>query len=75
APSADVSNIPTTLATSLSLALIELCRYTIACCGHKTMMDALIPFIETFAQTLDFQRAVRDAATDAEGIRDLDAVS
>jgi dihydroxyacetone kinase len=42
------------LSTCLSQALDELCRYTTARKGYKTLMDALIPFVETFANTLNF---------------------
>ena len=37
-------------------------------------MDALIPFVECFAQKQDFGKAVGEAETGAEGTRKLDAL-
>jgi dihydroxyacetone kinase len=37
-------------------------------------MDALIPFIRTFSDTMDFGKAVEQAATGADSTRHLDAV-
>ncbi|CZR69754.1 uncharacterized protein PAC_19654 [Phialocephala subalpina] len=42
--------------------------------GQKTIMDALIPFIEAFAKTLDFELAAREVERGSEGTRGLDAV-
>jgi dihydroxyacetone kinase len=66
-------NISLTLATALPVALAELSLYTTARRGHKTLMDALIPFVETFASTLNFRQALEEARKGAEGTRELDA--
>ncbi|KAL3418413.1 dihydroxyacetone kinase [Phlyctema vagabunda] len=62
------------LSTALTEGLGELCKCTAARKGHKTLMDALIPFVETFEQTLDLQLAINAADEGAEGTRKLDAV-
>jgi triose/dihydroxyacetone kinase / FAD-AMP lyase (cyclizing) len=62
------------LAAALSYGLNELYKDTAARKGHKTLMDALIPFVETFAVSLDFTIAVAEADEGAEGTRRLDAV-
>lgn len=69
-----VASIPSLLSGALAEGLDELCRYTAARKGHKTLMDALIPFVETFAQKLDFANALNEAHSGAEGTRKLDAV-
>ncbi|KAH9214932.1 Dak1 domain-containing protein [Leptodontidium sp. 2 PMI_412] len=62
------------LGLALSQALSELCRYTAARIGHRTLMDTLIPFVETFAHSLDFNAAVGEARQGVESTRKLEAV-
>lgn len=61
------------LRASLQLGLGELCRYTPARIGHRTLMDALIPFVETFAQDSSISKAVDEAKKGAEGTRRMEA--
>lgn len=49
------------LAAALSSGLTELCKYTAARKGHKTLMDALIPFVDTFVASQDLTTAVAEA--------------
>ncbi|KAM0144652.1 hypothetical protein ACHAP3_000684 [Botrytis cinerea] len=55
-------------------ALAELCRYTTARKGYRILMDALIPFIETYTENLDFSAAVVAARKGADITRKLGAV-
>ncbi|KFY21978.1 hypothetical protein V493_06945 [Pseudogymnoascus sp. VKM F-4281 (FW-2241)] len=59
---------------ALTSGLAELCRYTTARKGHKTLMDALIPFTETFSGGSSLEAAVMEARNGAEETRKLDAV-
>lgn len=61
------------ISRALSEGLHELCKYTIARKGHKTLMDALIPFIEEFEQSLNFDKAVQSATIEANNTRTLNA--
>jgi dihydroxyacetone kinase len=58
----------TALAAALKDALSELCRYTLARKGQRTLMDALIPFVEHF-QEGDLDRAYQAAKAGAESTR------
>lgn len=62
------------LSRSLSQALEELCRYTTARKGHRTLMDALVPFVETFSHTTDFGNVVESASEGADGTRSMNAL-
>jgi dihydroxyacetone kinase len=62
------------LSRSLSQALEELCRYTTARKGHRTLMDALISFVETFSHTLGYGKAVEMASEGADGTRKMNAL-
>ncbi|KFZ04154.1 hypothetical protein V502_10366 [Pseudogymnoascus sp. VKM F-4520 (FW-2644)] len=62
------------LADVLPSALAQLYRYTTARRGHKTLMDALIPFVEVFGMSLDLRAAVQAADEGAQGTRRLKAV-
>ncbi|KAK4152584.1 Dak1 domain-containing protein, partial [Chaetomidium leptoderma] len=62
------------LAEALQQGLTELCRYTSARVGSRTIMDALIPFVETLHKKPDnLQAAVAAASTGAEKTRLMDA--
>jgi dihydroxyacetone kinase len=52
-------------------ALGQLSRYTAAKVGDRTLMDVLIPYIETLAQTKSVDAAVAKAQTAAEGTAKL----
>lgn len=55
------------LSTACKLSLDELCQYTKARVGDRTMMDALIPFIEAFSGTISgFKEAVIEGAAGAK---------
>ncbi|EPS42004.1 hypothetical protein H072_4027 [Dactylellina haptotyla CBS 200.50] len=58
---------------SLSGALQELCTYTLARKGHRTLMDTLIPFVETFEKTGDLKKAVAEGAKGCEDTKKMEA--
>nr|POE82429.1 dihydroxyacetone kinase [Quercus suber] len=68
-----------TLATEQSVpaalqgALQQLLKYTRARLGDRTMMDALIPFIETLARTGDVGTALTEAQSGVQGTRKMEA--
>lgn len=62
------------ISQALRSGLDELCRYTSARVGGRTMMDALIPFVETLSGTSDFESAVKAAEQGAEGTRRMEAL-
>ncbi|KAK7429350.1 Dihydroxyacetone kinase 2 [Neonectria magnoliae] len=66
----DVSDL---LRQSLQSGLDELCRYTPARIGHRTLMDALIPFVKAFHGARPLESAIADARTGAEGTRQMAA--
>lgn len=53
--------------------LDELCRYTPARIGHRTLMDALIPFVKTYGETSSLADAIGEARRGAEGTRQMTA--
>jgi dihydroxyacetone kinase len=59
------------MSQALQDGLAELYRYTPARQGHRTLMDALIPFIATFAAEQDLDKACAAAAAGAESTRSL----
>ncbi|KFZ04086.1 hypothetical protein V502_10419, partial [Pseudogymnoascus sp. VKM F-4520 (FW-2644)] len=59
---------------ALNSGLTELCCYTSAREGHKTLMDALIPFVMTFSAGSTLEAAVIESRKGAENTRKLDAV-
>lgn len=61
------------MATALTAALTTLEKYTKARVGDRTLMDALIPFVETFASTKDLKMATEAAVKGAESTRALSA--
>ncbi|RYP88152.1 hypothetical protein DL769_000344 [Monosporascus sp. CRB-8-3] len=65
---------PTLLTDALQHGLGELYSYMSARVGQRTMMDALIPFVETFATTGDLSAGVVAAADGAEATRQMEAV-
>lgn len=77
-----VSGIKETKAKELSVevfasacryALQTLSKYTQAGKGDRTLMDALIPFVETLEKTKDFPKAVEAAREGADGTCKLPA--
>jgi triose/dihydroxyacetone kinase / FAD-AMP lyase (cyclizing) len=60
------------LSGSLQDALDELCKYTLARQGHRTLMDALIPFVETLGKD-GFAAAYEQARLGAEGTKSMKA--
>lgn len=62
------------ISKALEEGLAELCQCTTARKGLKTLMDALVPFVEAFATTLNFLEAFEKAHSGAEGTRKLDAM-
>ncbi|KAG8160754.1 hypothetical protein KVR01_009018 [Diaporthe batatas] len=62
------------LADALAQGLGELCTYTSAKQGSRTIMDALIPFVKTLHQNPhDLRAAISAARTGAEGTRRMEA--
>lgn len=57
---------------SLQGGLEELCRYTPARVGHRTLMDALIPFVNAYAEG-SLENAIAEARKGAEGTRKMAA--
>ncbi|KAK6513522.1 hypothetical protein TWF281_005145 [Arthrobotrys megalospora] len=62
------------LAKALSQGVQELCRFTSARKNHRTLMDALLPFTETFAETLDFDQSFLAAKAGSDQTRHLPAL-
>ncbi|KAJ4174413.1 Dihydroxyacetone kinase 2 [Fusarium falciforme] len=58
---------------SLQGGLEELCRYTPARVGHRTLMDALIPFVNAYADKGSLEGAIAEARKGAEGTRKMAA--
>ncbi|KAH7131499.1 Dak1 domain-containing protein [Dactylonectria estremocensis] len=66
----------TLIRAALQSGLDELCRYTPARIGHRTLMDALIPFVAAFSRAeapSSLESAVADARAGAEGTRNMAA--
>ncbi|KAF3278230.1 hypothetical protein TWF970_004681 [Orbilia oligospora] len=66
-------SLQTILQKSLSNALQELCTFTLARKGHRTLMDTLIPFVETFQRTGDLNKAVEEAGKGCEETKKMEA--
>ncbi|KAM5354456.1 hypothetical protein ACJ41O_001105 [Fusarium nematophilum] len=58
---------------ALQGGLDELCRYTPARIGHRTLMDALIPFVSAYTGANSLEGAIADARRGAEGTRQMAA--
>lgn len=58
---------------ALKGALEQLLKYTRARLGDRTMMDALIPFVETLEATGDVDLAVRKASEGVDGTKKMEA--
>ncbi|KAF7563626.1 hypothetical protein G7046_g545 [Stylonectria norvegica] len=70
-----VPGIPDLIRQSLQGGLDELCRYTPARIGHRTLMDALIPFVTAFgASNATLSGAITKARTGAEDTRKMAAM-
>ncbi|KAF2218002.1 hypothetical protein CERZMDRAFT_14124, partial [Cercospora zeae-maydis SCOH1-5] len=62
------------VAKALKKALGELCKYTNARVGDRTMMDALIPFVETYAADEGkVEEALEKAREGVEGTKRMEA--
>ncbi|GAB7352031.1 hypothetical protein MBLNU459_g2544t1 [Dothideomycetes sp. NU459] len=74
-----LTSLSSTLATSSSVAdalagaMAELLKYTRARLGDRTMLDCLIPFVETFQQTGDGVQALSEARKGVETTKNLEA--
>ncbi|KAF2492526.1 Dak1-domain-containing protein [Lophium mytilinum] len=62
------------IASAFRSGLTELCKYTSARKGHRTLMDALIPFVDVFEESGDLIRAGNAAREGAEGTRSMKAL-
>lgn len=62
-----------TLPNALKAALDQLYKYTNARLGDRTMMDALIPYIETLVSSGDSKQAVAKAKEGVEGTKKMEA--
>ena len=58
---------------ALQAALEQLCKYTRARLGDRTMMDALIPFIDTLNSTGDAEQAIAKAKEGVDGTKKMEA--
>ncbi|KAF4343892.1 dihydroxyacetone kinase 2 [Fusarium beomiforme] len=56
---------------ALQGGLDELCRYTPARIGHRTLMDALIPFVKNYALDGSLKAALAEARKGAESTRQM----
>lgn len=61
------------VAGAMHAALQQLLKYTRAREGDRTMMDCLIPFVDTFAKTGDKQKALVEARKGMDSTKDLEA--
>ncbi|KAJ6261277.1 Dihydroxyacetone kinase [Drechslerella dactyloides] len=68
------SSLRAAFATALGASLDELCKYTRARTGDRTLMDALIPFVTTFESTNgDMAASVAAARRGCEGTAKMEA--
>ncbi|KAF4435739.1 DAK2-Dihydroxyacetone kinase [Fusarium austroafricanum] len=56
---------------ALQSGLDELCRYTPARIGHRTLMDALIPFVKNYTLDGSLEGALAEARKGAESTRQM----
>ncbi|KAF4422179.1 regulatory for the arginine catabolic pathway [Fusarium acutatum] len=56
---------------ALQSGLDELCRYTPARIGHRTLMDALIPFVKNYSLRGSLKAALAEARKGAESTRQM----
>lgn len=63
----------TSVPKALKSALNSLCKYTRARLGDRTMMDALIPFIDTLESTGDTKQSVEKSKQGVEGTKKMQA--
>lgn len=63
----------TSVPKAMKAALDQLFNYTNARLGDRTMMDALIPFIETFADSGDAKQALEKTREGVEGTKTMQA--
>lgn len=74
ASSPDHGGASALIRTALQGGLDELCRYTPARIGHRTLMDALIPFVSAFQHAgAPLHSAIADARAGAEATRKMAA--
>ncbi|KAL7812956.1 dihydroxyacetone kinase [Trichoderma aethiopicum] len=62
-----------TWATALQAAVKSLARYTPARPGDRTVVDALVPFVDTLAETLDVGKAVDAARVGSDATKGMEA--
>lgn len=65
------ASVPSTVYSALNDGLGKLYRYTLARKGHRTVMDALIPFVETLQQTGSLAAGYAVAQPGAESTRQM----
>ncbi|KAK4552281.1 hypothetical protein LTR86_010451 [Recurvomyces mirabilis] len=61
------------IAKALKSALEQLMKYTRARLGDRTMMDALIPFIDTLENSGDVKQAIEKAKQGVDGTKKMEA--
>ncbi|KAK3672107.1 hypothetical protein LTR78_008078 [Recurvomyces mirabilis] len=61
------------IAKALKSALEQLMKYTRARLGDRTMMDALIPFIDTLEKSGDVKQAIEKARQGVDGTKKMEA--
>lgn len=64
---------PKQWAEALTFAMSCLSTYTPAKVGDRTMIDSLVPFIDSYSQTFDLGLAVRAARDGAERTKNMKA--
>lgn len=64
---------PQIWATALQAALKSLAKYTPAQPGDRTVVDALVPFVNTLTETLDIQKAVEAAKKGSDSTKGMEA--
>ncbi|KAH6609252.1 dihydroxyacetone kinase [Trichoderma cornu-damae] len=64
---------PQVWAAALRAALKSLAKYTPAQPGDRTVVDALVPFVDTLTETLDVRKAVEAARRGSDSTRGMEA--
>ena len=70
------SNTPVTTdiwAKALTLSIDDLARYTPARPGDRTLMDSLVPFVDTLKETRDIKKAAQAAKVGADKTKGMKA--
>lgn len=69
----DDASVPKLIQQALQSGIEELSKYTPARIGHRTLMDALMPFVATYAESNSLETAIAAARKGAEATRKMTA--